>query len=101
MFGISRNNKPLDLGLSLRLANVSLNSELYLKFDPEKSQQKNLTILIQYSDKLRKIGEFQPDQTLWQVIQKLFTCDDIPELNDCDQYIFSINCMNKQVISFD
>uniref|UniRef100_A0A6P6Y5K4 Integral membrane protein GPR155-like n=1 Tax=Dermatophagoides pteronyssinus TaxID=6956 RepID=A0A6P6Y5K4_DERPT len=62
----SRNNKPLDLGLSLRLANVSLNSELYLKFDPEKSQQKNLTILIQYSDKLRKIGEFQPDQTLWQ-----------------------------------
>ncbi|OTF71922.1 integral membrane protein GPR155-like protein, partial [Euroglyphus maynei] len=64
----SRNNKPLDLGLSLRLANVSLNSELNLVFDPmrQKSNNKDLTILVQFADKARKIGQFKSDQTLWQ-----------------------------------
>lgn len=81
------------------MANISLNSELNLVLDTSRQKSTNidLTIVIQFADKARKMGQFKSDQTLWQVINQLFTSDDIPELNDCDQYIFSINYMNKQV----
>lgn len=88
----------MDLSLSLRLAGIPLNSELHLVFDANKNVNQKVDISIQYQDRPRKAGQFSPSQTLWEVIQTLFS-QDCSELGD-ESLVFSINFMNKQVCLF-
>lgn len=81
--------------MSLRYANIALNSELSLAEDESKKSATDYMISIQFEDKLRKTGQFKPDDNLWHVIENLFS-NDIPEIND-DNLLFSINYLNKQV----
>lgn len=91
----SRNNRCLDLGLSLRLANIPLNSELSLVFDERKVAVQNVTISMQFGDRPRKVGEFDSNTTLWHIIEHLFL-NDVQEIND-ENSLLSINYMNRQV----
>lgn len=84
----------MDLGLSLRLAGIPLNSELNLIYDANKEVDQKVTISIQYADRPRRMADFFPEESLWTIIESLLS--DCLELQD-DNLLFSISYMNRLV----
>lgn len=95
IFFCSRNNRPVDPSLTLRLASIPLNSELNLVYDANKNVTQPVNISVQYEDRQRRTGQFDPNKTLWDIIATLFQSD-CPEVTN-DDIVLSINFMNRQV----
>lgn len=93
---ISRNNKPLDPSLTFRFSNIPNNGQIDLKAVPTKTTDQKVTLAIDLADgSQRKIGDFDPNQNLLQIIHTLF--DGNPALDLQQNTEFCLIFMRKEV----
>ncbi len=98
LFNKSRNNKPLDLSLTIRFANIPNNAHFDLKSAPIQRKESKITLAVQLESGDRKIDDFDSNQNLWDIIQQLFANN--PVLNYGSDMNLCIVYMRKEVFYF-
>ena len=73
----SRNNKPVDLSLTIRFANIPNNGQLDLRVSTVQRCDEKVTIAIDLETGERKVEEFESNDNLWHIIHKVFEGDPI------------------------
>ncbi len=96
LFNKSRNNKPLDLSLTIRFANIPNNAHFDLKSAPIQRKESKITLALQLESGDRKIDDFDSNQNLWDIIQELFVNN--PILNYGSDMNLCVIYMRKEVL---
>ncbi|CAG2169311.1 unnamed protein product [Oppiella nova] len=95
-YELSRNNKPVDLSLTIRFANIPNNGQLDLRVSTVQRCDEKVTIAIDLETGERKIEEFESNDNLWHIIHKVFEGN--PILNVDTNMDLCVIYMRKEIL---